>query len=218
MPTAIIFDMDGVIIDSEPIHIESEKLAMQKFGVEISDDELATYTGKTAKFMFEDLIKRYKLGITPKELADQKREFFMPALTSKGEAVPGVIDLIHSLKADGKLLAVGSSSRRGLIDFVLTKLDLTSYFDVIVSADDVTRSKPDPEIFTKAFLKLKEIDPTLNLEDCVVIEDSSAGITASNSAGIKCIGFQNQNSNQDLSQATIIIDSMTKVLPSLKEM
>jgi len=207
MMKAVIFDMDGVIVDSEPAHIEAEKRVLSKRGVKITDKELRAYTGTTAEFEFTDLIRKYHLTSTVDRLFREKEDILLKLLEKEMKPVKGVVGLIRSLKERGLRLAIASSGHRKLVNYFLRKLKIHDLFDSVVCAEDVTRSKPDPEIFLKAAKSLG-----LKPSQCIVIEDSKLGVEAAKSAGMKCIGFQNPNSgNQDLSNADFIIDDFSKL-------
>jgi len=204
---AVIFDLDGVIVESEDAHIESERQTFQKHNVKISAEELHTYTGTTAKAMFTDLIAKYKLNTTFQEINSQKEEILLKLLDQDANPTKGVLRLIQELKRKKIKLAVGSSSTRKLVDFILNKLNLTYTFDQVITAEDINLSKPDPEIFLKAAAELG-----VNSRQCLVIEDSKLGVEAAKSAGMKCAGYRNPHSgNQDLSKADCVIDDFSKV-------
>ena len=207
MITAVIFDMDGVIVDSEPIHIEAEKQTLLKYGVKITTEELRTYTGTTAEFEFNDLIRKYKLNTTAKTLFDVKEDIMFRLLEERTEPTIGVIDLIKNLKQQGFKLGIATSGHRKLAQYYLNKLGIASFFDTVVCAEDITRSKPDPEIFLKAAQRLG-VEPA----KCIVIEDAKLGIEAAVKAGMKCIGYSNPNSgNQDLSKADWLVADFTEL-------
>jgi len=207
MITAVIFDMDGVIVDSEPIHIEAEKQTLLKYGVKITTEELRTYTGTTAEFEFNDLIRKYKLNTTAKTLFDVKEDIMFRLLEERTEPTKGVIDLIKSLKQQGFKLGIATSGHRKLAHYYADKLGIASFFDAIVCAEDITHSKPDPEIFLKTAQRLG-VEPT----QCIVIEDAKLGIEAAVKAGMKCVGYSNPNSgNQDLSKADWVVSDFTKL-------
>jgi beta-phosphoglucomutase family hydrolase len=206
MKKAVIFDMDGVIVDSEPVHIKTDIQVMKNNGVKLSSRDLANYTGSTAKHMLNDLIEKYKIPKTFEELFDERNEILFSFLEEELKPTKGVIELINNLKGNEIKLAVASSSHKKLIMFVLNKLNITEKFNAIVGADDITNSKPDPEIFLKAASKL-----SVKNTDCVVIEDAKHGVEAAKKANMKCVGYKPENNNQDLSEADIIIDDFSKL-------
>lgn len=209
MAKAVIFDMDGVIVDSEPIHIEAEKRTLLKYGVKITTEELRMYTGTTAEFEFNELIWKYKLNTNAETLFNEKMDIMFRLLEKGIEPTKGVIDLIKDLKQQGFKLGIATSGHRKLAHYYLNKLGIASFFDTVVCAEDITRSKPDPEIFLKAARELG-IDPA----ECVVIEDSKLGIEAASKAGMKRIGYCNPNSgDQDLSKADLIISDFSQFTP-----
>ena len=207
MIRAVIFDLDGVIVESEDAHIEAEREIFQKYNVKISAEELHTYTGTMAKVMFTELIAKYKLNTTFEKINRQKEEILLKLLDKDAEPTKGVLNLIQELKLEGIKLAVGSSSTRRMVDYILNKLKLTQVFNRVITAEDIEHSKPNPEIFLKAAKELK-VKPS----QCLVIEDSKLGVEAAKSAGMKCAGYRNPPSgNQDLSKADIIIDDFSHV-------
>jgi len=178
-----------------------------KHNLVISSEELHGYTGTTAKVMFTELIAKYRLDTTFEEINHQKEKILLRLLQQDAEPTKGVISFMRELKRRDIKLAIGSSSTRKLIDYVLTKLNITSLFDCILAAEDVEHSKPNPEIFLRAATKL---GVSANL--CLVIEDAKLGVEAAKSAGMKCIGYRNPHSgNQDLSKADITTDDFSKL-------
>jgi len=207
MIRAVIFDMDGVIVDSEPAHIEAEKRIMMQHGIKATTEDLRSYTGTTAEFEFTDLISKHHLRTTPEKLIREKDVILFELLEKETQPTKGVITLIKDLKQHGFKLGIASSGRGKLVFYFLKKLKIEHLFDTVVCAEDITHSKPHPEIFMKAAERLRE-EP----ENCIVIEDSKLGVEAAKRAGMKCIGFRNPNSgNQDLSKADLIVDDFTKL-------
>jgi len=205
MIKAVIFDLDGVIVESEHMHIEAEKQTMLKYGVRISSEELHRYTGTTAKFMFTELIKKYKLNTTFKRIFNEKEEILFKLLEKDVQPTKGVIKFIEKLKRENVKLAIASSSHKRLIKFVLERLNITHLFDSIVGSEDVIHGKPNPETFLKAANELN-----VNPIECLVIEDSKLGVEAAKNAGMKCVGYRNPSSgNQDLSKADVVIDNFS---------
>ena len=205
MIKAVIFDLDGVIAETEHIHIQAEKETMLKNGVKISENELHKYTGTTAKQMFTDLIRKYRLQITFEEIFNQKEEIMFKLLEKEIQPTKGVVPLLRMLKQKGIKLGIGSSSHRRLIKFVLKKLNITSLFDAIVGAEDIVNSKPDPETFLTCAKRLR-----VSVDACLVVEDAKLGIEAAKSAGMRCLGYRNPDSgDQDLSKADIVTDDFS---------
>ena len=207
MIKAVIFDMDGVIVNSEPAHVEAEKQVLLKYGVKITAEELRDYTGTTAEFEFNDLIRKYKLNTTAETLFNEKEKILFKLLEEKTEPTKGVIDLIKNLKRQGLKLGIATSGHRKLAHYYLNKLGLESFFDTVVCAEDITRSKPDPEIFLRAAQRLG-----MKPFECIVIEDARLGVEAARKAGMKSIGYSNPNSgNQDLSRADWVVSDFAKL-------
>jgi len=202
MIRAVLFDMDGVIAETEHVHIEAEKQTLLRYGVQITEDELHRYTGTTAKQMFMELIAKYKLDTTYEKIFREKEQIMFKLLEMDAQPVKGVIKLISDLKEKHVKIAVASSSHRRLVQYVLRKLEITQLFDSIISAEDVTHGKPDPEIFLMSAKRLK-VSPA----ECLVVEDAKLGVEAAKKAGMKCLGYRNPHSgNQDLSKADIATD------------
>lgn len=203
MIKGFIFDMDGVIIDSEPLHFELNRRIMRDFGLELPDEVFIPYVGITNEQMWSELIERYRLNTTIVELQEKeallKREVFQDL-----EPIKGIPELLANLKKDGIAIGLASSSSREFIEMVLEKLQIRGYFQAVVSGRELTRSKPDPEIFLRT-AELLNVKPV----DCLVLEDSRHGVEAAKRAGMKCIAFQNPNSGpQDLSRADKIVHTL----------
>jgi beta-phosphoglucomutase family hydrolase len=204
---AVIFDLDGVIVESESAHIEAEQQTFLKYGVRISSDELHKYTGTTAKLMFTELIRKYKLNATFEEIFRQKETILFKLLEKDAEPTKGVITLLKKLKSKGIKLAIGSSSTKKQIKYVLSKLDIEHLFDSVIGEEDIVRSKPDPEIFLKAAAEL-DVNPS----ECLVVEDSELGVEAAKRAHMKCVGYINPNSgDQNLSKADTVTDDFSRL-------
>ena len=204
---AVIFDLDGVIVESEHIHIEAEKQTMLKHGIHITSEELHKYTGTTAKLMFTDLIRKYRLNTTFEKIFNEKEQILFKLLKEDTQPTKGIIGLLQRLKQRNIKLAIASSSHKRLINYVLDRLDIKPLFDSIIGAEDITHSKPDPEIFLKSANRLG-----VNSSECLVVEDAALGVEAAKRAGMRCVGYRNPNSgDQDLSKADIAIDDFSKL-------
>ncbi len=208
MLKAFIFDMDGVIIDSEPLHFLSDKMVMKDFGIDISHEELNEFVGMTNPVMWAVLIKRYNLATSVDEILITQHNF-KKELLEAGEycAINGIPELLKELRAREFKVGLASSSSRQFIELVLKKLGIFQYFDVVISGEEVLNSKPAPDIFLEAAAAL-EVNPL----ECIVLEDSGHGVTAAKAAGMKCIAFRNPNSgNQKLDAADCIVCTLEKL-------
>lgn len=205
---AVIFDMDGVIIDSEPIHFQVDMQTMRDLGCNISVEELGKYVGTTNEYMLTDIKKNYDINKSIEEIISYKVEMTKrKIIQSDLEPIEGIEELLSKLKNKNIPAAIASSSPRDFIDIVISKFKLQDYFKYIVSGEEVANGKPSPDVYIETAKKLG-ISP----KDCTVIEDSKNGVLAAKAAGMKCIGFQNANSgNQDLSKADIIVKSIVEI-------
>jgi beta-phosphoglucomutase family hydrolase len=206
---AVIFDMDGVLVDTEPFHVQTEKRMFRKMGLEIPDDEHAGYMGTATDVMWEQIIRKRKLSLDVAEMTGFTIQEGLPFFYSleKIDPMPGLIDLLEKLKSLEIPMAVASSSDPETIRIVLEKSGLESYFHHAVSSSEVGKSKPEPDVFLHA-AKLLGVAP----ENCVVFEDSKNGIKAAKAAGMVCIAYSGANSGeQDRSQADYHISNYSEL-------
>ena len=205
----IIFDMDGVLLDSEPMHQEIIYETFQLEGIPFDKAYIQTLTGMSAFPMWEKVKRDAQRSESVEELIKFHRDYFFKRLPEvKVPLVPHVKDVLEKFKNEGKHLSLASSSGRKLIDIFTQQTNIAHYFEVIMSGDDVKYSKPNPEIFLKVAQWYG-----LPATQFTVIEDSTNGVKAAKSAGMQCVGFQNPLSGgQDLSQADSVIHSMQELL------
>lgn len=208
MLKAIIFDMDGVIIDSEPLHARANIQAMKKFGLDITMEYVSQFIGNTILYMCETIRNDFGLELSSKELsAEIAKQIDLLHEIEGYTPVPYVKELIQDLHRHGLKLAIASSSTPELIKRIADIFELTPYFDCLVSGLSVPNSKPAPDIFLKACEELK-VSP----DEAIIIEDSMNGVLAATRANITAIGLQNPNSgNQDLSKAYMIVESFEEI-------
>ncbi|WP_066715744.1 GNAT family N-acetyltransferase [Clostridium sp. Marseille-P299] len=208
MLKAVIFDMDGVLIDSEPLHTQAAINVMKRFGVSIDDEYFSSFIGSTDKHMFEVLKEKYQLSNSIEDfLLANKQEKEKLLKTNGYPAIPYIKELIINLYNNNMKLAIASSSPMDAIMDTANSLDITSYFSRYVSGRDLKNPKPAPDVFLKACEELKILP-----SEAIVIEDSNNGVRAAKNAGITCIGFYNPNSgNQDLSLADIIVEGFEEI-------
>ena len=205
---AVIFDMDGVIIDSEPIHFEVDMQTMKDFGCSISKEELNKYVGTTNEYMYTDIKNKYKINKSIEEIISYRSEMAKKkVIESDLMPIDGIKELLVDLKDKNIPAAIASSSPRDFIEVVVSKFGLGDYFSCIVSGEEVENGKPAPDIYVETSKKLG-VSP----KECTVIEDSKNGVLAAKEAGMKCIGFKNVNSgDQDLSKADCIVNSIVEI-------
>jgi HAD superfamily hydrolase (TIGR01509 family) len=208
MLKAVIFDMDGVIIDSEPQHARAAMIALSKYGAKATIDYCYNFIGSTTKHMFETAKKDFNLAIDVNALEEASDKAKLQLIQQEGYiAVPGVKELIIDLYNNGTKLAIASSSTLSEIQAVAKALGITKYFNKLISGATVPNPKPAPDVFLKA---LQELEVLPN--ESVVIEDSKNGVLASFAASIPSIGFINKNSgNQNLSKASVLIEDFNHV-------
>lgn len=205
----IIFDMDGVLLDSEPMHQEIIYETFQLEGIPFDKAYIQTLTGMSAFPMWEKVKHDAQRSESVEELIKFHRDYFFKRLPEvKVPLVPHVKDVLEKFKNEGKHLSLASSSGRKLIDIFTQQTNIAHYFEVIMSGEDVKYSKPNPEIFLKVAQWYG-----LPATQFTVIEDSTNGVKAAKSAGMQCVGFQNPLSGgQDLSQADSVIHLMQELL------
>ena len=178
---AVIFDMDGVLLDSEPIHLEATRALLADLGIDYSASADDNFFGCTDRDVFRVLKARYGLTIDEDQLAEAWVARVIPALPSRVAPLPGVPAVLHELRRRGLRLALASSSVPLVIAASLEALGVASLFEARVSGHDVDHGKPSPEIFLEAARRLG-----LQPEECVVVEDSYNGLQAARAAGMRC--------------------------------
>jgi beta-phosphoglucomutase len=182
-PQAVIFDLDGVLVDSEPLHHCAANAVLAEDGhPPLSVAQYARYLGVTDEDMWRDLRARCDLGQPHEHYLRRFDSHVLAEYRQHATAAPGAVDLLDWLTACGLPLAVASSSRVQWVETCLDAIGVRRYFDRIVAGDMVTRGKPDPEIFLVAAHQLRA-QPAR----CVVFEDSPAGVTAASRAGMYTI-------------------------------
>lgn len=206
MLKAVIFDMDGVLIDSEPFHQVVNEKIFANLGINLSEDEYHSFIGTTHKDMWSTIKKRYNLPQSVPELVNMqvsgninyiKNEKIEPI------KIKGVAKLLSKIARENIKTGIASSSPTEVIELVINKFRLSDYFSAVVGGEEIKKGKPSPDIFLKAAKRL-DVNPS----DCIVIEDSRNGVLAAKAAGMKCVGFKNPNSgNQDLGKADLVIDN-----------
>lgn len=186
--------MDGVIVDTEPVHRYAYHAHFAELGIDISEHVYNSFTGHSTKNTYERIKELYGVEGEVNDLVLRKRFLFNESFDTKPdlELIDGVRELIVGLHESGVELIIGSSASKSTINRVFKRFELYPYFTHIVSGEDFPKSKPDPAIFLSA----ASLAVCSDKEHCVVIEDSTNGIKAANAAGIRVIGYKSENSKQ----------------------
>lgn len=217
MTQAIIFDFDGVIVDSEPLHYRAFLRTAQEAGVDIDfdyDQYLRKYVGFDDREGFSEMIaaadpaaaKSPGFASQIATLCESKKHVFAAIVEEGFETIPGVLDFIASLPATFPI-AIASGATREDIELIVSKLGIVSRFSTIVTASDVARSKPDPMTYRMALEKLRVNHPDLNLSasQVVAIEDTAAGIESARGAGLHVLGLTTTTDGTNLGRASRVI-------------
>jgi len=206
---AIIFDMDGVLVDSEPFHREIEKKLFKRFQLNITEEEHNTYMGKASDVMWSEIIRNKNLSLDVSEMVKvnyQESKKYFSGL-SHINPISGVVDLLNELRNKRIPMAVASSSDQDTVELIMEKSGLNEYFRYLVSSSKIGKSKPEPDIFLYT-AKLMNTLP----EKCVVIEDSANGIKAAKAANMYCVAYGGASSdNQDQSLADTQINKFSEL-------
>ncbi|NBL65133.1 HAD-IA family hydrolase [Flavobacterium sp. NST-5] len=190
MIKTVIFDMDGVLIDTEPVHYQVSNQHFKNLNIEVPDELYHTFTGSSNKMIYQKIKNHFNLSQDITNLIGDKNHLFFDAFAkdTRLSLMPGVKDLIIELHQNGIQLIVASSSEMEIIDLVFDRFGLNPYFSYKISGNDFPESKPNPAIFNKA-VELSNHQKT----ECIVIEDSTNGIAAAKAAGIFCIAYNGKS-------------------------
>lgn len=209
---AFIFDMDGVLIDSEVWHLKAKLATLKFFGWDMTAEDIdyEAYIGRSTNAFFTDFIAAHPESTVDWEtMARKKHDLYREMLAHDPAFSPvaGVKELLERLQEHGYIIGLGTSSVREMVDLVLNRFDLMQYFQEITTSDEVAHAKPEPDIYLLAAKKLG-VKPA----ECCVVEDATSGIKAAKAAGMHCIAFYNPHSGrQDLSLADEVVDDYSKL-------
>lgn len=205
---AVLFDMDGVIVDTEPLHRKAYFKMFEDNGLSVSEELYQSFTGQSTKSVCKQLKERFKTEESVERLMQEKRTYFKEFFDNDPDfnLLPGVLELIQHYYSRDIKLVLASSASMNTITWVFDRFELNPYFVGKISGADLKASKPHPEIFIKA----AEIAKTAR-ENCIVIEDSTSGIRAAYDAGIYCIAYKSPHSkNQKYDLANKVISDFTE--------
>ncbi|MES2733399.1 MAG: HAD family phosphatase [Bacteroidota bacterium] len=213
MTFAVLFDMDGVIVDSNPYHKLAFQAFLKQYNISLTDDELKIHVyGRTNQEGMPFIFQRELSSEELLERANEKEAMFRDIYQTDIAPVNGLIPFLQRLRTHHIPTAVGTAAPTANLNFILDALDIRPYFDALLDSSYVTRGKPDPEIYLKAAAKLG-VEPA----NCIVIEDSLAGVLAGLNAGMKVIGITTTHTAEELSNTHLIItDFMGLTLEKLE--
>ena len=211
----IIFDFDGVILDSENSHFIAFNEGLKNININISEDEYySKYISLDDRGVITNVVNDKNISVTNEEIdmiIKNKNDYFESRLIDNSKLFPGVEELIIQLSKNF-VLSIGSGANRSEIIKTLKNNNIYDYFEIIVSADEINNPKPNPETYNRV---LDNINIDFNINEIIVIEDSPGGIEAAKSAGLKCIAITNTFDNEELGKADIIVSNYEDILKYL---
>ena len=211
----IIFDFDGVILDSENSHFIAFNEGLKNLNINISEDEYySKYISLDDRGVITNVVNDKNISVTNEEIdmiIKNKNDYFESRLIDNSKLFPGVKELIIQLSKNF-VLSIGSGANRSEIIKTLKNNNIYDYFEIIVSANEVNNPKPNPETYNRV---LDNINTDFNINEIIVIEDSPGGIEAAKSAGLKCIAITNTFDNKQLRKADIIVSNYEDILKYL---
>lgn len=203
---AAIFDMDGLLVDSEPLYFQAESEVARRYGKDFTIEVMEKMMGQKAIRSME--IMRETLGIhgTPDEILAFRDALYRDLLKKGVKPMKGAFALLDWLESEGHRKAVATSSRAEFKDIIFDRLGLHDRFELVITGDQVSAGKPSPEIYRLALRRLG-LHPTA----CVVLEDSAVGLKAAKGAGCFCIAVPNRfTRNQDFSEADLVVPDLSR--------
>lgn len=205
MKTTVIFDLDGLLSDTEKLHRLAYREVLGGIGVELTDEMYAEHWIRLGRGI-GDFIREHKLDVSADVVRVKKADCYRKLVEKQAEPMPGAVELLKKLKGV-KRLALASSSYSDAIEAVTKAIGIVQYFEVMVSGNDVKKTKPHPDIFLLAAQRLG-VPPA----ECVVLEDAEKGVIAANAAGMKCIAVPNvHTAGHDFSKAARVVRSLEDV-------
>lgn len=205
--SAVLWDLNGVIIDDMRFHLESFQLFLRELGHDMTEDYfIARCTGAPPNEVFADILPTIGNPVSIEKAVERKRQIYFEITRGRMQILPGVRQLIEGLSNLGVRQAIASGATRLEVEVILHEFGITQHFGAIVACEDVSHGKPDPEPFVTAAGCLN-----VNPENCLVVEDGEYGLRAARSSGMLTIAVTNTQSRENLAAADLIVDSLEEV-------
>ena len=222
MIKAVIFDFDGVIVDSEPLHLRAFQRTVETLGLKLSPtDYYLRYLACDDKSFFRRFLEDNGQQYTEREIARLVKEKGICFEEMIGEDIrifPGVVEFLETVR--GRFhVAIGSGALTEEINLILRRKGLSEFFGFVIGADDTENPKPSPEVYLKCLERLRtDYDGTITAAQCVVFEDSPHGVLAAKRAGMRCVGISNSCSGDELGLADCVTESFSEIIGDFPEM
>ena len=209
MINAVIFDMDGVMIDSEPLWEKTERILLARRSIDYSPDYRDKIVGLNQRDSGRLLVDTFDLDETVDDIINERISILTSIYEKELELIPALVPLLEQLARDGYRLAVASSSPLRVVTFVLDMFSLHNHFLTVVSGDSVGNGKPHPDIYLHTADMLGVVPA-----ECVAIEDSINGLRSAKGAGMYCIAIPDKRLTPDqFKSADVILDSLRELTP-----
>ncbi|MFH1591626.1 MAG: HAD family phosphatase [archaeon] len=205
--SAVVFDMDGVLIDSEPFHNKAGELALRRLEIDLPDEGFSRYTGWGIKDIHADMASRYGIKVPFDRLFSESEKAIQEVFADGAPSIDGAIELVWLLHARGKILALASSSSRQFVESTVERLGIRGFLIAVLNGQDVTRTKPDPQIYLLAAERLGK-----KPAECVAIEDTDVGVASAKAAGMTVVGYMNPHAHATLEKADVVVDSFKELI------
>jgi HAD superfamily hydrolase (TIGR01509 family) len=206
---AILWDMDGVLVNTQEEHYQSIAYGLKKYGIDLQPENFQNIFGKNNRGVLTTVLGRTPSDEMVADINQVQIEWFESHIHGDSVLWPGAVQWLHQFKEWGLLQAIASSSPLGLIHTVVRECGITPCFDAIVSAETMP-SKPNPMVFLQAAQKL-QVDP----QECLVVEDSVPGLRAAKNAGMKCLTVETTNPASLLQEADLIVPRLNQLQPAI---
>lgn len=207
MIKAVIFDMDGLMVDTEPLYSQAMQQVAIKRGKSFTLELKQKMMGRVAIDSMRIFKEALRLDESPEEILEEREEIYGKLIADGVNPMPGLFKVLELLNKMGIKKAIASSSKRCWIELIINKLGIEKQFEIIVCGQEIERGKPNPDIYLLAAKKLN-----IRPEECLVLEDTVSGLTGAKAANMKCIAIPNQfTQGLDFSSADIILNSLEEI-------